>query len=55
MCQAVAEFQGEVMNRTDLEGFFRRFVPSAPAADAVVYRFHNEPQPGGDGEEGAAC
>ena len=34
--QAVAEFQGELMNVTDLAVFFQQFVPTAPASDAVV-------------------
>lgn len=37
--QAVAEFQGQMMNSTDLEVFFHRYVPTAPAKDAKIYKF----------------
>ena len=42
--QAVAEFQGQTMNATDLSLFFSRFVPDAPASDSAVYRMHGEPK-----------
>jgi tripeptidyl-peptidase-1 len=37
--QAVAEFQGQFMNTTDLATFFERFVPDAQAGDDKVYKF----------------
>jgi tripeptidyl-peptidase-1 len=49
--QAVAEFQGQTMNQTDVETFFQKYVPDAPAKDATVYAFHGEPKQGGDGIE----
>lgn len=49
--QAVAEFQGQEMNQTDLDAFFAEYVEGAPASDAAVYAFHGEPKVGGDGVE----
>jgi subtilase family serine protease len=49
--QAVAEFQGQTMNQTDVETFFAKYVTSAAPGDAEVYKFHGEPAAGGDGIE----
>ena len=48
--QAVAEFQGQTMNHTDLAKFFTQYVPDATSADAKVYATHGEPKEG-DGVE----
>ena len=48
--QAVAEFQGQTMNTTDVEKFFAEYVAAAPASAAEVYAIHGEPQQG-DGVE----
>ena len=48
--QAVAEFQGQTMNHTDLATFFKQYVPAATSADAKVYATHGEPKEG-DGVE----
>lgn len=37
--QAVAEFQGQQMNATDLKNFFSRFVPDAAPGDDTVYKY----------------
>jgi hypothetical protein len=37
---AVAEFQGQFMNASDLKVFFQKYVPSSPVSDAEVYKFH---------------
>jgi len=47
---AVAEFQGQFMNRSDLKAFFKQFLPDRPATDAEVYKFHGE-STNGDGIE----
>lgn len=49
--QAVAEFQGQTMNQTDVSAFFAQYVPDAPADEAKVFKFHGEPAAGGDGIE----
>lgn len=37
--QAVAEFQGQTMNSTDLSTFFSNYLPALPASDAKVSKF----------------
>ena len=37
--QAVAEFQGQTMNSTDLKGFFKAYVKDAKAGDDTVSKF----------------
>jgi tripeptidyl-peptidase-1 len=37
--QAVAEFQGEYMNSSDLSTFFKQYVPGAQAGDDTVTKF----------------
>jgi len=37
--QAVAEFQGQYMKNTDLQKFFKAYVPHAKASDATVAKF----------------
>lgn len=49
--QAVAEFQGQTMNVTDLAKFFELYVPKADQKDDKVYKFHGEPKQGGEGIE----
>ena len=49
--QAVAEFQGQTMNQTDVTAFFAKYVSGAAAGDDQVYAFHGEPPQGGDGVE----
>ena len=49
--QAVAEFQGQTMNQTDVTAFFAKYVSGAAAGDDKVYAFHGEPAQGGDGVE----
>jgi len=49
--QAVAEFQGQTMNQTDVTAFFKQYVSGAKAGDDLVYQFHGEPKKGGDGVE----
>lgn len=49
--QAVAEFQGETTNGTDLKSFFKRYVEMAPVADAQVYRFVGNNGTGPEGDE----
>ena len=49
--QAVAEFQGQTMNQTDVDAFFTQYVTGAKAGDSTVYAFHGEPAHGGDGTE----
>ena len=39
---AVAEFQGQFMNTSDLEAFFKMFLPDAPEGQSKVYKFHGE-------------
>lgn len=41
--QAVAEFQGQTMNASDLATYFKRFVPEAKAGDDVVSKYHADP------------
>eukprot|EP00040_Diaphanoeca_grandis_P027482 m.156566 g.156566 ORF g.156566 m.156566 type:complete len:663 (+) comp31005_c0_seq1:164-2152(+) len=43
---AVAEFQGQFMNKSDLEVFFKMYLPDSPASDAEVYAFHGGSQNG---------
>lgn len=47
---AVAEFQGQFMNQSDLKEFFKINFPDAPASYSEVYAFHGEKQ-NGDGIE----
>eukprot|EP00038_Savillea_parva_P005936 m.160757 g.160757 ORF g.160757 m.160757 type:complete len:679 (+) comp11989_c0_seq1:185-2221(+) len=47
---AVAEFQGQFMNTSDLKAFFATYLPDLPASDSEVYKFHGEIQ-NGDGIE----
>lgn len=49
--QAVAEFQGQFMIPANLVAFFNKFVPSAPAADAVVSKFGGDPNGAQEGIE----
>jgi tripeptidyl-peptidase-1 len=49
--QAVAEFQGQLMNQTDVDAFFAQYVPGAAPGDSRVFAFHGEPEKGGDGIE----
>jgi len=49
--QAVAEFQGQFMIPANLVAFFKKFVPSAPAADAVVSKFGGDPNGAQEGIE----
>jgi len=52
--QAVAEFQGEAMNQTDLSDFFIAYVPSADPGDEQVYAYQGDPGKGpGYGTEAA--
>eukprot|EP01047_Picozoa_sp_COSAG01_P090725 COSAG01_NODE_22510_length_852_cov_1.434263_1_plen_122_part_10 len=37
--QAVAEFQGQTMNSTDLASYFEMFVPEAEKGDDTVHKF----------------
>merc|ERR1712072_308179 len=37
--QAVAEFQGQTMNSTDLKSFFAKYVPDAKPGDEIVSKF----------------
>jgi hypothetical protein len=37
--QAVAEFQGQQMNATDLKNFFAKFVPDAAPGDDTVFKY----------------
>merc|ERR1711907_413437 len=46
--QAVAEFQGQTMNSTDLKSFFAKYVPDAKPGDEVVSKFV-----GDEGDKGA--
>ena len=48
--QAVAEFQGQTMNHSDLSAFFKEYLPKATTDDAKVYATHGEPKEG-DGIE----
>ena len=41
--QAVAEFQGQTMSSTDLEQFFKQYVPNAPAGSDKVSKFVGDP------------
>ncbi len=41
--QAVAEFQGQTMNSTDLANFFAAYVPDAPAGADTVSKFVGDP------------
>merc|ERR1719272_1500118 len=43
---AVAEFQGQFMNKSDLKAFFEMYLPQSPAADSEVYAFHGGSQDG---------
>lgn len=47
---AVAEFQGQFMNTSDLTAFFKLYLPDSPASDSTVYKFHGLTQ-NGDGIE----
>mmetsp|Transcript_34801 Transcript_34801/g.48567 ORF Transcript_34801/g.48567 Transcript_34801/m.48567 type:complete len:692 (-) Transcript_34801:106-2181(-) len=47
---AVAEFQGQFMNKSDLKAFFAKYLPDAPDSDSEVYQFHGGSQ-NGDGIE----
>jgi len=49
--QAVAEFQGQTTNATDLKEFFKQFDAKAPAADAKVYKFVGNNGTGPEGVE----
>ena len=49
--QAVAEFQGQLMNQTDVDAFFSEYVPGASSGDSTAFAFHGEPKGGGDGIE----
>jgi hypothetical protein len=44
--QAVAEFQGQYMNETDLATYFKRFVPDAEPGDEKVAKFVGSNQAG---------
>ena len=46
MRQAVAEFQGQLMNDTDLAKFFETYVSNAPAKDSKVNKFIGTRQSG---------
>ena len=46
--QAVAEFQGQTMNQTDVDAFFTKYVSGAKPNASKVYQFHGEPKRGGD-------
>lgn len=46
--QAVAEFQGQTMKSSDLQQFFKQYVPGAQEGDDAVYKFV------GDNGEGSA-
>ena len=41
--QAVAEFQGQTMNSTDLQQFFAAYVPNAPSGADTVSKFVGDP------------
>ena len=49
--QAVAEFQGQYMNATDLADFFHKYVPGAKPGDEKVHKFVGAPAKDGDGVE----
>jgi tripeptidyl-peptidase-1 len=49
--QAVAEFQGQYMNATDLSTFFRELVPSARAGDDKVFKYVGASKHDGAGVE----
>lgn len=49
--QAVAEFQGQTMNDSDLTAFFQNYVPNAAPGDDKVYKFVGDPGEGGPGVE----
>ena len=49
--QAVAEFQGQTMNDSDLTEFFKNYVPKAASGDEKVYKFVGDPGEGSPGTE----
>jgi subtilase family serine protease len=49
--QAVAEFQGQTMNVSDLTEFFKNYVPKAVSGDEKVYKFVGDPGEGSPGTE----
>eukprot|EP00944_MAST-04C_sp_MAST-4C-sp1_P012949 g12949.t1 len=49
--QAVASFQGQTMNDSDLTEFFKKYVPSAAPGDDKVFKFVGDPGEGGPGVE----
>ena len=49
--QAVAEFQGQTMNVTDLATYFEMYVPDARPGDEVVHKFIGDPGAGGPQDE----
>lgn len=49
--QAVAEFQGQTMNDSDLQEFFKNYVPKAVSGDDKVYKFVGDPGEGSPGVE----
>ena len=49
--QAVAEFQGQTMNTTDLATYFKLYVPDAKPGDEVVHKFIGDPGAGGPQDE----
>jgi hypothetical protein len=49
--QAVAEFQGQYMNATDLAAFFAKYVPGAKPGDEKVFKFVGAPAKDGVGVE----
>jgi tripeptidyl-peptidase-1 len=49
--QAVAEFQGQFMNATDLSTFFTNYLPDAKAGEEKVFKFVGAPAKDGSGVE----
>jgi len=49
--QAIAEFQGQTMNETDLSSSFKEYFPGVSAAQAKVYKFVGDAGIGGAGIE----
>ena len=49
--QAVAEFQGQTMNETDLKTYFEKYVPSAQPGDDTIDRFIGDPGDGAPADE----